>query len=478
MIDQPVSRRRFLGLLASICALAGGGGLGGLLAACGKDQVATNTTATIAPGQTTTTTAAPTTTTVSTAPEMGRPLRIGVLTAKTGSLALFGKADAWWMEYALKALPQGILCGDRKLRQIRFLAEDHGSAGERSGDAAAKLIGDARVDILLCSGAANVVNAAASQAEARECPFICDYVPWRSFLFDRGGSPAKPFKWTYAHAFGFEDISTAFVRVWQQFPTNKKTGLLLPDDNYGRLWAEGTGGLPAGAVEAGYETVMPEPYPVPAGDFTASIEEFKKNGCEVCAGYFSTADLITFWKQAQQLEYRPKIVSVAGALLFPQAVDAVGSGAANMTAECLWQPTWPYSDSITGATAAELADDYAAETGEQWTIGIAQYAKFEWTVDVFRRVADILDKEDTIARVRTTRLNTCSGLIDFTAPVGLHDPDGSRRPSENVYKAPLVACQWSKGSTYSFEPRTVTTDARLELRVDGSVQPMVYESAP
>jgi branched-chain amino acid transport system substrate-binding protein len=480
MIDQPVTRRRFLALVAGACALAGGGALGGTLSACGKDQVATNTTATIAPGQTTTTTTAPrpTTTTVSTMPEMGRPLRIGVLTAKTGRLALFGKADRWWMEYAAKAMPDGIICGDRKLRKISFLTEDHGSAGSVSARAAGQLISEARVDLLMCSGAANVVNAAAAEAETRGCPFICDFVPWQSFLLDRGGSPAKPFKWTYAHAYGLEDVADVFVRAWQQLSTNKKVGLLFADDEHGRLLAEHSAGLPARAAEAGYEAVMPGFYPVPGGDFTLIIDELMKQGCEVCAGDLTTADLATFWQQARQRGFKPTIVSVSGAVQFPQAVDAVGSSAAGITAECLWQPTWPYTDSITGKTAAELARDYEAKTAEQWTIGVAQYAKFEWAVDVFRRVADIIDKEDTLARVRTTRLETCLGLIDFTAPVtSYYDPLKSRRPAENVCKAPVGACQWVPGKTYPFEPTLVATGGSLQIPLEGSLTPMAYEVA-
>jgi branched-chain amino acid transport system substrate-binding protein len=479
MIDHPVSRRRFLQLLAGVCAMAGSGGLGGVLSGCSENQVGTNTTATIAAGETTTTsTTIPTTTTVvSTSPERGRPLRIGVLTGKTGRLALFGKADDWWMEYALAALPDGVLCGDRRLRKLTFAVEDHASSAEGSTQAATRLIGDARVDLLLASGSANVVNPAATVAEARECPFICDFAPWRPFVLDRGGTLDTPFKWTYAHAFGFEDISTSFLRAWLQLPTNKKAGLLFPDDGQGKLWNEDPASLPAAAVEAGYEVVLPGLYPVPAEDFSGAIDQFKQSGCEIVAGSFSHVDLLRFWKQAQQLGFQPKVVSIAGSLLFPQEIEALGDGGVGMTAECLWEPSWPYADSITGKTAAELAQDYVLKTGEQWTIAIAGYSKFEWAVDVFKRVVDILDKEDTIARVRTTRLNTCLGLIDFTAPVGRRDPAASKRPTENIYKAPVACCQWVKGSVYPFEPKIVNTGGNPEISVGGTMQPMVYTPA-
>ena len=479
MIDQPVSRRRFLKLLGTTFALLGGTGLGGLVSGCGKDSLNTNTTATIAAASstsTTTTTVAPSTTTVTTAAETGRALRIGVISAKTGRLALFGKADDWWMDYALEALPDGILCGDGKLRKVTFMVEDHGSSADGSAKAATRLIGDGRVDLLMCSGAANVVNAAAAQAEALGCPLICDFVPWRPFIFDRGGSLSQPFTWTYAHAFGFEDIQANFLAAWDQVATNKKVGLLLPDDSHGHYWSDPVDGVVPVAEEAGYDSVFAGLYPVSTSDFSSSLAEFKRAGCEICFGYLTPADLTTFWQQAQQAAYQPKIMSAAGALLFPQVVEALGPSAVGMTAESLWQPVWPFRDSITRKSGQDLAIDYLTKTGEQWTVGIGQYAKFEWAVDVFQRVADLVDKRDTLSRVRTTRLNTCAGLIDFTAPVTTGDPDKSFRPVENVYKAPVACCQWTKGTTYTYEPRLVASVTDRDLPADRTLDLMAYDA--
>jgi len=475
MIDQPMSRRRFLRIAGAACALLGGGGLAQVGAGCSRREESTNTTATIVRGETTTTERA-TTTTVTTSVERGRPLRIGVLSGKTGRLALFGKADEWWMDYAQRALPDGILCGDKRLRKISFLTEDHASSGEVSAKAATRLIKDARVDILLCSGGANVVNGAAAQAEALECPFICDFVPWKPFVFDRGGSLAKPFKWTYALAIGIEDVSAVFLKMWGQLTTNKKLGVLLPDDAQSEYWNDSRDGLPAAATRAGYEVTVPGLYPVGTRDFAPAIAEFQKNGCEICCGYLSATDLIAFWDQTQAFAYKPKIVSVAGGLLFPQTMEAMAPSAVNITAECLWHANWPFSDSITGKTALELADDYVQRTGEQWTAGIGQLAKFEWVVDVFSRMADILDKNDLLARVRTTRLQSCIGLIDFTAPVASGDPGKSKRPTENVYKAPVAGCQWVRSTVFKYEPRLVATVSNPEIPIAGTLQPMRYSN--
>ena len=184
------------------------------------------------------------------------------------------------MEYAAKAMPDGIICGDHKLRAIKLLDEDHGSAGSVSAQAAAKLISEARVDLLMCSAAANVVNAAAAEAEARECPFIADFVPWQSFLLDRGGSPDKPFKWTYAHAFGLEDVADVFVRCGASSRPTRTSGCSLPTTSTARM--DGTLRPSSRGHHAGYEAVTGALRRA-GGDFTLIIE-LKKHGCEICAG--------------------------------------------------------------------------------------------------------------------------------------------------------------------------------------------------
>jgi branched-chain amino acid transport system substrate-binding protein len=319
-----------------------------------------------------------------------------------------------------------------------------------------------------------LVNAAAAQAESLECPCIADFVPWRSFVFDRGGSVDKPFAWTYAHAFGVEDLAEDFLQMWDQVPTNKTVGLVFADDAYGQMWSSADVGLPSVAGLAGYECVLTTPYAHAATDFTPQLADLVKGGCEICCGAMNTEDLITLWTQAHDQGYMPKIVTMADALLFPEALDALGQSGLHMTSGGLWLRDWPFRDSITGATAMELAQDYMNHTGEQWTAAIGQYAKFEWAVDVFRRMANILDKNDIIARVRTTRLETCAGLIDFTAPTSPLSLASSEHPVENVYKAPVCGIQWVEGLTFSYEPRLAGNRSDPELQLDGPIDPMEY----
>ncbi|MBN1632183.1 MAG: ABC transporter substrate-binding protein [Thermoleophilia bacterium] len=483
-VEKPISRRDFLRLAGRAgVALGLGSGLGGLLAGCDDDAtLSTNTTVTIPPSQTSTTaTTAPPVTTASTVttavsgPERGRPLRIGVVSAKTGPLALFGKADDWWIALGSEAVREGIVCGDGRLRLVTFSVRDCRSIPSVAAGTASELISSERVDLVMCSGSSDIVLGVVERAETLGCPCLADFVEWRSLLRGRKEAAQPAFKWTYAHAFSLDDVAANYAGVWTQLSTNKKVGLVLPDDTDGRVWADTGAGLAATLAEFEYEWVMPGLYKPGAGDFAPHIAEFTKSGCEICCCLMQTADFLTFWTQATQQAYRPKIVTVSRGLLFPQALEAAGAGAQNTTAECLWQPEWPYSDSLTGMTARELADDYQSKTGEQWTVALAQYAKFEWAVHAFKEARSIIDKEHVLARVRAAKLDTCRGPLDLTIPVAADASNRGRRPAENVYTAPVGGAQWVKGARFLFEPALVARAGNLDLSIGGRLQPMVYQ---
>ncbi len=473
---RAMSRREFLRMAGAAAGAATvfGAGLGGLLPGCDDPRQTSNTTATIRSGETTTTIGETTSTTIYSAPETGRDIWIGLVSAWTGPLALFGKAVDWWTDFALTSLPDGILCGDGRLHRFRFTKGDSRSEPDRAARVAASLISDAMVDVILCSGGTDIVNPVADQADTLLCPCLCNFVHWRPFVYGRGVGPDRPFQWACAHAIGLEDITANFIAMWDQVETNKKVGLLFPDNTGGREWEDPTTGLPPTAAAAGYQAVLPGLYPVSTVDYTTYITEFKKNGCEICCGTLSTVDFAAFWQQAADQGYRPKVVSVSEALLFPHALEAIGASAQGVTTECLWLPEWPYRDSITGKTCGELAKDYTSKMGDQWIAPIAEYATFEWAVDAFKKVTNFGSRMEFITQARLANLDTCLGPIDFTTPVDTADLDKSRRPAENVCKTPVGGMQWVAGDAFEFEPLLVTDANNAELAAANTVQPMDY----
>lgn len=468
----PVSRRDFLKIAGLAGAAVGmGAGLGGVLAACGEEETTTTTAAATSTtaASATTTTAAPTTT-VSAGPEAGRDIILGLVSPSTGPLALFAKADDWWVEYAMAAVPDGIIGGDGMQHMIEIKRADSQSDVMRASQVAGDLVTNDKVDLMMASGSPDTANPVADQCEALGCPSIANFVPWQPFYFGRGATPDTPFKWTYAHALGLEQIVSNFIAMWDQVDTNKKVGFLFANDADGVAWTDMNTGLPPAVEAAGYQYYLPDLYPVGLEDYTAYISDFKREGCEICCGTIITPDFTNFWKQSIQQGYNPKVLNIGKALLFPQTLEAIGDIAYNAVVEGVWNPTWPFQDSITGATCQELADDYMAKTGEEWTAPIGQYAKFEWAVDVFKRVTNLDDKEDIIDKVRTTKLDTCLGPIDFTAAIDMT----TRHPVENVYEPPVGGSQWVKGATFPFEPVMVSNALSPELPVTAAVQLMQY----
>jgi len=468
-----VSRRQFLRMAtAGLVAVGAGSGLAAILSGCTEEPPGT----TIVSIPTTSTEATSTTTTVSAGPQVGRDINIGVVSPKTGSLALWAKAEAWWTERAAAVQGDGLICGDGMLHRLVFAISDSQSDTKRAGRVASELITDHKVDLVMASGHADLVNAVAEQAEALECPCIANLVRWQPFISRRGGVSARPFKWTYAHAIGLEDTVGNYLDMWQQVQTNRRVALLLPDDADGAELSDPSGLLLTSAKAAGLELHVGALYPVGTEDFTAHLREFKTNSTEICFGVLDPADFLTFWNQAIELEYRPRVLTIEKGIDFPQTLEALGKKASNPTFCSMWQPDWPYVDSVSGLSCQALADDYLDKTGEQWTVGVAQYAKFEWAVDVFKRVKEVDDKEDIIAMVGSSRLTTCLGPIDFTSPVNGRDFNLSRHPVENVYKAPLVGAQWTAGDKFSFEPRSVSHVNNYDLLINGRVLPMNYDS--
>lgn len=449
LAGKSISRREFLKIAGAAGAVVGvGAGLGGLLAACGEEAA---TTTTAAAGTTTTTAAAGTTTSVSAGVETGRLIKIGAVSPITGPLASFGGPDKWIVSVVQKATADGVVCGDGKNHPVEINQVDTQSNPNRVAEVSASLIFEQKVDMMVASSSPDTVNPAAEQSEANGVPFLANFVPWQPFYFGRGATPDAPFKWTYMYHFGIEDAAETNLGMWDQIPTNKKVALLFPNDADGVAWSNKETGLGPFLERGGYTVVaQPEMYQAPSEDYTSQIAEFKKSGAEICKGLQIVSDFTNFWKQCIQQDYRPKILSMSKALLFHDALEAVGDIGIGVSDHHVWHPTWPYKSALTGQTCQEYADQYEEETGEQWTETLGQLGKYEWAIDVLKRVSDIENKELYVDAIKTTKFDGINGPVDFNTPVQM----GTVHPVENVFKIKIGGGQWwstPPGSKYKYD---------------------------
>ena len=66
---------------------------------------------------------------------------LGLVSPNTGPLALFAKADDWWVDFALKtAVPDGIIGGDGKKHKIQIKRADSQSDSNRAAQVAGDLV--------------------------------------------------------------------------------------------------------------------------------------------------------------------------------------------------------------------------------------------------------------------------------------------------------------------------------------------------
>lgn len=469
-----VSRREFLRMAGAAGAVVGlGAGFGGLVAGCGGE-----TTTTAAPD--TSTTAPPeqvTTTATAGEPASGREIIVGFVAPITGPLANFGVADKYLLERWNEAVADGVACGDGKTHPIKIIMRDSQSDTNRAAQVAADLIMNDKVDIMMAASTPETVNPVSDQCETLEMPCFTNDAPWQAYYFGRGATPDTPFKWTYHHFWGVEDLINVYVSMWEAVETNKIVGALWPNDSDGAAFSDSQTGFPSVVPGLGYTVIDPGRYQNFTEDYTAEISLFKREGCELLTGVPMPPDFTNFWKQAMQQGFKPKVASIAKALDYPWGVEALGAGSQNnFTIELMWSPRYPFASSLTGETCQQIGDDFEARTGLQWAGYLLHYAIFEVVVDALKRCSDVDDKEAIIGAIRTTKMdNTLYGPIDFTAPIEM----GSMRPVENVYRSPLVGGQWKLGSDsgvkWPYELVCVSNANYPTIDVEGELEPMIYD---
>ena len=385
-------------------------------------------------------------------------LRIGHVSPRTGPLAGFAEAD----EYVLGAIQEafsGGLENNGKSWNIEIISKDSQSNPNRAAEVAADLILGEEVDIIVAASTPDTVNPVSDQAEVNEVPCITTDCPWQPYFFGRNGVPGEGFQSTYHFFWGLEDVIGAFLDMWGKSGVTKTVAGLFPNDADGNAWGHPELGLPKPLAAAGYDLIDPGRYQPLSDDFSNQIAAFKSAGCEIVTGNMIPPDFATFWSQAAQQGFNPKVVTIGKALLFPSVIESLGDRGDGLTSEVWWSPNHPFSSSLTGASSKELAGDYSTATGRPWTQPIGfKHALFEVVADVVKRAADLEDPAAIVSAIAATNLNTIVGPVNW-----------ANGPINNVTKTPLVAGQWQKDGD-GFELQIVANSAAPEIPVTADLK--------
>ena len=357
-------------------------------------------------------------------------IKIGHVSPRTGPLAGFGEADTFILDQVRGILGKGLQSGG-KTYKVEIVSKDSQSSGSRAAEVASELIQRDKVDLLVTSGTPVTTNPVSDQAEVNETPCVATNCPWQPYFFGRKGDPAKGFNWTYLFFWGLEDVIAAFTALWDGAPTNKVVGGLFPNDADGNAWGDKERGLPPALTAAGYKLIDPGRYQQMNNDFSSQIAAFKSAGAEIVTGVMIPPDFATFWSQAAQQGFKPKVVTIGKALLFPSAVSALGARGNGLTSEIWWSPNHPFKSGLTGQSCAQLAKAYEDSAKKPWSQPIGfQHALFEVAIDVLKR-AKAIEPRAILDSIVATNYQSIVGPVQWTG-----------KPVKNVTKTPLVAGQW------------------------------------
>ncbi len=367
------------------------------------------------------------------------PFKIGFISPQTGPAAGFGEPDPYIIGLVQQKLNQGFQAGGKNYA-ITIIQKDGQSDPAKAAQVANDMINSDKVDMILATSTPENNNPVADAAEAAGVPLIASVEPWEAFFFARQKDPAKPvpFKFTYLFSFGVDEFAETYISMWDDIPTNKKVGVMWPNDADGNAIRAA---LRPQLEKAGYTIVDPGAYEDGTNDYSAQIAKFKQENCQIFNTFPLPPDFATFWKQAAQQGYVPKIAQIAKTGLFPSQIEALGDLGLGLASAAYWTPTFPYSSLFLGTSSADLASGYTASTGRQWNQDLGTTtALFDAATSAIAAATDPKDKAALAAAIGKLNITSTIGKIDFTSG-----------PFPNIAPSPIIGGQWVTDPTGKFK---------------------------
>lgn len=382
-------------------------------------------------------------------------LKVGFISPRTGALAGFGQTDGYVLEKVRETLAKGVTLGG-KVYAVEILDRDTQSDPSRAGQLAKDLINNDGIDMMLVISTPEVINPVSDACEAAGVPCLSTVMPWEAWYFGRGAKPGEPspFKWTYHFGFGVDEFYKTYVSQWSLIETNKKVGVMYPNDADGNAIRAS---LAPKLAAAGFTIIDPGPYEDGTTDYSSQIALFKKEKIEIFNTFPIPPDFAAFWRQAAQqgLHKQCKIVQVAKTGLFPSDVEALGSLGNKLSGACYWHKAFPYKSSLTGLTGPELADGYEAKSGKEWTQQLgATMSLFDAGFAALDKASDAKDKASVAKALSTLNTETMIGKVDFTSG-----------PFPNVSPGPIIGGQWVKSQNPKYKYDFVITEHATDKNV-------------
>lgn len=384
-------------------------------------------------------------------------ITIGYVSPQTGPLAGFATGDNYVINGVRNSGPykNGFQVGG-KTYDVEIVIKDTQSDPNRASQVARDLILSNNADIVLAASTPEVTNPVADVCEANGVPCVSTIVPWESWYFGRGAKPGQAFNFTTMFFFGLQEFAGCFFPMWQRMSTNKLVAEMYPNDADGNAFRQNFEPL---VTKGGYTNLDGGAYADLTTDYTSMISKFKSQDAQLYSNVPLPPDFNTFWKQAVQQGYKPKLATVAKVLLFPADTVALGDLVINIATDCWWSPFHPYTSTLNGQTAKQLADGFEAATGQQWLSSLGSvHSLFEIAHKAITGVNDPHSKKDVAAQLKTLSYTGISGPLDWT-----------KGPMPGVAIQQPVGVQWKKGTKYPYSMQVVDNSLNKDVPINGDL---------
>jgi len=385
-------------------------------------------------------------------------ITIGYVSPQTGEAAGFATGDNYVIDgiRAASAYKSGFKVGSKGY-DVEIVVKDSQSNPARATAVTQELI-NAGADIVLCSSTPEVTNPVATLCEASGVPCVATIVPWEAWYFGRGAKPGDAFKFTTMFFFGLHEFAGCFFPMWAKMNTNKVVAEMYPNDADGGAFRANF--IPL-VKAAGYTSIDGGPYADGTSDYSSMINKFKNSNAQLYSNVPLPPDFNTFWKQAVQQGFKPKLATVAKVLLFPADTTALGDLVINIATDCWWSPYHPYTSTLTGQTAKQLADGFEQKTGQQWLSSLGSvHSLFEIAHEAMTNVDNPKDKVAVAGKLKTLSYTGISGPLDWT-----------KGPMPGIAIQQPVGVQWRKGAKYPYSMVVVDNSLNKDVPTNGDLQP-------
>ncbi|RME47105.1 MAG: hypothetical protein D6791_06645 [Chloroflexi bacterium] len=332
------------------------------------------------------------------------PIRIGIVTPISGSLARFGQAHLQGYDIALQEInAAGGVLG----RPLKLIFEDDESAPEQAAAAVEKLATEDQVPLIIGAYSSSATLLAAGMAERFQVPLI---VPTAA----ADEITRQGYRWIFRIAAPSQIYTQTILDFMDQIDNPKRLAIVFENTGFGTSVAEAAErqararGIPVAAYHA---------YRAGSTDFRPLLEEVKASRPDAVLFVSYLDDAVSLMKQSQAVDFNPPMFTAAGAGFgLPDFPQLAGPAAEYTISVTQWTPDahWPG------------VPDFSRRFREKYGY-LPQYHSAE-AYTALHVAADALRRAGTLTRpavrdaLRNTNLTTIFGDIRFDEHGQNHHP--------------------------------------------------------